>query len=128
MASKTVPGTSAVPGDNPSSDEKSRSQSSTIHEGGWAPAGQRDYYARATQQACSVVLQRMRLDTKLISNKLASPMTAIPPAVSAMAILFKIADQKEALGLEVGEREISDGDEIVATLPSVLLRHVPFHQ
>ena len=69
-------------------------------------------YALTLQKACDKAIRAVKGNHIVANSNWAAPLSTAPSAIATMAILFKVADQECAAGLEVDSLEIMDLDHI----------------
>jgi hypothetical protein len=74
------------------------------------PRDHRATYALTLQRACTQALQRVRSNNIIANSNWSAPLATAPSAIATMAILFKVADQDCAAGLEVESLDVMDSD------------------
>jgi hypothetical protein len=78
-------------------------------------------YALTLQKACDTAIRTVKGNHIVANSNWAAPLSTAPSAIATMAILFKVADQECAAGLEVDTLDITDLDNVTVRgkLPSV---------
>ncbi len=77
-----------------------------------APRSSKTSYALTLQKACDKAIRAVKGNHIVANSNWAAPLSTAPSAIATMAILFKVADQECAAGLEVDSLEIMDLDHI----------------
>jgi len=88
------------------------------------PRSSKTAYTLTLQKACDKAIRAVRGNHIVANSNWAAPLSTAPSAIATMAILFKVADQDCAAGLEVDSLEIMDLDHVTlrGKLPSTYFR------
>lgn len=76
------------------------------------PRTSKTKYALTLQKACDKAIRSVKGNHIVVNSNWAAPLSSAPSAIATMAILFKVADQECAAGLEVDSLEVMDLDNI----------------
>lgn len=76
------------------------------------PRSSKASYALTLQRACDKAIRSVKGNHIVVNSNWAAPLSSAPSAIATMAILFKVADQECAAGLEVDSLEVMELDGV----------------
>lgn len=85
------------------------------------PRDRRTNYALQIQRASEAAIRKVKQNPLLVDSEWCEPLKSAPTAISVMALVLKIAGNKQVAGLEVSSLEIKDdtGLNTIGKLPCV---------
>ena len=96
----------------PESSDNGEGRSKCNTDADEGPRSSKTGYALILQKACDKAIRVVKGNNILVNSNWAPPLVSALSAIAIMGILFKVADQECAAGLEVDSLEVMELDNI----------------